>query len=79
MKIKMLWGQRKCLYPGQYGVELLEAVDENCEDENPDYFQNEKEKYSSSGEFSSLVEIDGTISDVKLEKAMKNPIVDINI
>ena len=79
IKIKMLWGQRVCQYPGQYAPELLLAVDENCDDDNPTYFTDGEKMYKSSEEFSSLVTIEGNISDVQFEKAFKKPIVDVDL
>jgi hypothetical protein len=79
MQIKMLWGQRVCSYAGQYAPELLLAVDENCEDENPDYFQEEERKFRLSGEFTAITIIEGSISDAYIEQSFKNTSVTIRV
>lgn len=44
MKIKVLFGQRKESYPGEYGPEVLFAWDEFCVDQNPEGFADALEK-----------------------------------
>ena len=38
MKLRCLFGMRKEAYEGEYGPELLVAVDEFTDDENPTFF-----------------------------------------
>jgi hypothetical protein len=42
MRVKLLFIQRREDYPGQFGPELLAAVDEFTDDENPEWFEGEK-------------------------------------
>jgi len=51
MKIYCVWGQRKEMYEGQHGPELLASCDEYTERENPQYFQDELAKYKEDSEF----------------------------
>lgn len=50
-KIHILIGQRKGSYPEQYAPEVLAAMDELGDLENPEYLIEEHEKYRSSNEF----------------------------
>lgn len=54
MKLFVLFGQRKCDYPGQYALEALACMDENGQSDNPDYLESEHGKYEQSGEFDRL-------------------------
>lgn len=44
MKIIVLFAQRKCAYPGQYAPELLAAIDEYGNFDNPAYMLDEEAK-----------------------------------
>ena len=44
MDIICLFAQRKCAYEGQYAPELLAAMDEYGNDDNPDYLNDEQDK-----------------------------------
>lgn len=44
MRIKVLFIQRREDYPGQLGPELLAAVDEFSDSDNPKWFEEEKRK-----------------------------------
>ncbi len=61
VSIKTLWGKRTEQYDGQYAPELLAAIDEYGNDENPDYMIGEYKKYLAEmqrDEFTALEEID---------------------
>lgn len=73
MDIKMLWGQRKCLYAGQYFPELLETFDEYAEEENPDYMDEKYKEYFESNEFDDLRFAEISIPDEVVLKLFKNP------
>lgn len=47
MEIRCLFAQRKCRYEGQYAPELLAAIDEYGDDENPHYLNEAQEKADS--------------------------------
>lgn len=67
MKLFVLFGQRKCDYPGQYAMEALACMDENGQSDNPDYLEGEHAKYKESGEFDrlSIVELSVSEKDVR--------------
>lgn len=67
MKLFVLFGQRKCDYPGQYAMEALACMDENGQSDNPDYLEGEHAKYEQSGEFDrlSIVELSVSEKDVR--------------
>jgi len=44
MIVRMLWMQRKERYEGEHAPELLVAVDEYTDDENPDFFAEQCDK-----------------------------------
>lgn len=63
----VLFGQRKCDYPGQYALDALACMDENGQSDNPDYLEGELGKYEQSGEFDrlSIVELAVNEKDVR--------------
>lgn len=67
MKLFVLFGQRKCDYPGQYALEALACMVENGQSDNPDYLEGEHGKYEESGEFDrlSIVELAVNEKDVR--------------
>ena len=44
MEIICLFAQRKCRYDGEYAPELLAAIDEYGDDDNPEFIDAAKEK-----------------------------------
>ena len=67
MKIYLIFGQRKCSYPGQYAPELLEAWDEFAWDENPDIGDTLLQEHIAPGEFESVRIITTEISTKSIE------------
>ncbi|NMY13739.1 MULTISPECIES: hypothetical protein [Pseudomonas] len=67
MKLFVLFGQRKCSYPGEYAMEALACMDENGQSDNPDYLEAEHAKYEQSSEFDrlSIVELSVSEKDVR--------------
>lgn len=53
MTILVLFGQRKEQYPGQYAPEVIAAVSEFNNEDNPDYMISEKARSDNEGEFES--------------------------
>lgn len=47
MHIHTIWAQRKQRYSGQFSPELLGAIDENGNMDNPDYILDDLEKFES--------------------------------
>ena len=70
MKLFVLFGQRKCAYPGQYAMEALACIDENGESENPDYLEGEHAKYEQSGEFDRLSIVPLTVSEQDVRRVL---------
>lgn len=70
MEVYVLFGQRKCRYPGQYAIEALSCMDENGQSDNPDYLQSEFKKYSDSGEFDRLAIIPLSAPEADIRSAL---------
>ncbi|MFG9350103.1 hypothetical protein ACEP28_32270 [Pseudomonas aeruginosa] len=67
MKLFVLYGQRKCTFPGEYAMEALACIDENGHSENPDYLNGELAIHEGSCEFDrlSIVELSVSEKDVR--------------
>lgn len=63
MKVIGLFGQRIGRYEGEYAPELLEAIDEYGNEDNPDFLNDAETKYKNAGEFSILKRISIEIKD----------------
>ena len=64
MKIICLFGQRIESYDGEYAPELLAAIDEYSDDENPDFMNDEEDKYNNDyDDFSFIKRIIININD----------------
>ena len=82
MKICMVWGQRRCQYEGEFAPELLEAMSEYTDEDNPDVIDNAYKKYSLSGDFSHVAIVEADIKVGVIEKilsTMKIELEDIHI
>ncbi len=77
MKIHILFGQRRCSYPGQYAPEALACMDDAGYSENPDYLDSLKQKHEQDSDFVAVqvitVEVDDNEVDSRLFPA-KDPI-----
>jgi hypothetical protein len=75
MNIKTHWGQRKESYPGQFGLELLAAWDENSMDANEGGFEEEValQQVHLNSQFESFRVIDIDVSDALLFRAFRTP------
>jgi len=75
MIIKVLIGQRKCRYAGEYAPEVLAAIDEYGDDDNPDYMEREFNSNQGSGEFTCLkifnIKVDSSKIDEELSKTFE--------
>lgn len=63
MKLHVLYGQRKCRYPGEYALEALACMDDVGNSDNPDYLEGELAKYEASDEFERLRVITLSLSE----------------
>ncbi|HHQ2714248.1 TPA: hypothetical protein ACSPMB_000076 [Pseudomonas aeruginosa] len=70
MKLFVLFGQRKCDYPGQYALEALACMDEVGQSDNPDYLDSEHAKYQESQEFDRLSLIPLEVSEKDIRRIM---------
>lgn len=72
MIIKVLFGQRKEDYEGQYAPEALEVMDEFGFEENAEWLEKKLEHHKRFNEFVSLKIIDIKISNGDLDRIL-NP------
>ena len=72
MKIVCLFAQRNEGYPGQYAPELLEAIDEYGDDDNPDYMNEAEDKADADRDLVRARRIEIEISDKDFDAAF-NP------
>ncbi|HBO2935359.1 TPA: hypothetical protein L4R50_000355 [Pseudomonas aeruginosa] len=70
MKLFVLFGQRKCDYPGQYAMEALACMDENGNSDNPDYLEGELAKYKQSREFDRLSIVTLAVSEDSIKRVL---------
>jgi len=76
MVFNILVGQRKCRYPGQYAPEALAVMDDNANDDNPEFLAESHQDYRATGEFDSLAIIRVRVDDKEIDKAL-NPTTEI--
>ena len=79
MKVICLFGQRVCSYDGQYGPELLAAMDEYGNDDNPDYLDKEEEKWNNNKDILFHRRITININDDKFNEVFFGKELDGNI
>ncbi len=74
MKIYCLFGQRKCLYPGQHAPELLEAWDEYSVEENPEGFAQamQKAREENQEDMVSIAPYCISINEERIKHALAN-------
>lgn len=70
MKLFVLFGQRKCSYPGEYAMEALACMDENGQSDNPDYLDGEHAKYEKSCEFDRLSIVELSVSEKEVQRVL---------
>ena len=68
MRITCLFGLRNCSYPGEYAPELLDAIDEIWDSDNPDFLNDKEYEYLNSGEFTILKRIDVNLPDKDFDR-----------
>ena len=69
MKVICLFGQRKETYDGQYAPELLAAIDDFSDDDNPDYLIEEEIKWDNDKDILFHRRITINIDDDKFDEA----------
>lgn len=70
MDILILIGQRKCAYEGQYAPEILAAIDDIGDGDNPDYMCMEKRAAVASREFDALTIVKVRVSGAAVTEAL---------
>lgn len=70
MKLMVLYGQRKCTYPGEYALEALACMDEVGDSDNPDYLIGEHERHQASGEFDRLCIVPLSVSEKEIRAVL---------
>lgn len=77
MIIKVIFGQRRCSYEGEYAPEALAVIDEYGDYENPEYLIREFENAQASMDYIGLAVVEIEIRDDQLDRILlpaKNPI-----
>lgn len=70
MRLFVLFGQRKCDYPGQYALEALACMDEVGQSDNPDYLESEHTRYKDSDEFDRLSIVELSVSERDIRRVL---------
>lgn len=71
MKLLILYAQRKERYQGEYAPEVLAAIDEYGQSDNPEYLNGEKAKAGASGEFESVVVVTLEVNGAKIMEMLR--------
>lgn len=86
MRIHTIWAQRKQRYSGQFLPELLGAIDENGNMDNPDYIIKDLDKFESMVkegiEFESVVHIVLDLPELtwqRIEQALQPTVIKSNV
>ncbi len=82
MKITMVWGQRHCSFESEFSPELLEAMSEYADDDNPDVINEAYKRHLASGDFSHVAIVEANIKSGVIEdilSTMKIELEDIHI
>lgn len=77
MKVHVLYAQRKERYQGEYAPEVLAAIDENGQSDNPEYMTGEKSKAEATGEFENVVVVTLEVNGAKIMEMLRpiNPVL----
>ena len=70
MEIIVLMAQRKCSYPGQYGLEVLACMSEHEYRDNPDYLADALAASEGSGEFDAAELITLKVPDEEISSRL---------
>ena len=63
MKLSVLFGQRECSYDGEFLPEALEIAGEEVIDDNPEWLEEQYDKYNNDGEFERVEWVDIHLDD----------------
>ncbi|MEA8592217.1 hypothetical protein PZT57_26585 [Pseudomonas aeruginosa] len=70
MKLFVLFGQRKCDYPGEFALEALACMDEVGQSDNPDYLNGELAIREGSCEFDRLSIVELSVSEKDIRRVL---------
>lgn len=70
MKVKVLFGQRKGQYEGEYGLEAIECMSEYELGDNPGYMHERQEKFGADGDFEALALVDLEVDEAAIRAIM---------
>lgn len=70
MKIKVLFGQRKGQYEGEYGIDAIECMSEYELGENPGYMDERREKLEAEGDHEGLALVDLEVDEAAIRAIM---------
>jgi len=70
LKTTLIIPQRHNRYDGEYGPEIIDAVDEFTDEENPDYLQEKFEQTKKSSEFDRVTLLQIEIPDEAIKNAL---------
>lgn len=70
MKIFAIFGQRKCSYPGEYGPEILDAIDENSYELNPDWIFEKLEAHRKDSDMATVAMVTIVVDTKVIDKAL---------
>jgi len=83
VKTYVIYGQRKCRYPGEYSLEALDCMSEADIDGNPEYLEQKLAEYQAGGEFDrvAIVTLSAPEADIRAvlypeQKAIPATVVD---
>ena len=70
MKLYVLYAQRKCRYPGEYGLEALACMSDNELSENPGYLDEQRDQYLKTDEFDKIEVIELNVSEADVRSIL---------
>ena len=82
MKIITIWGQQRCDYPDEYAPDLLAAIDELGDDDNPDYMLDEMikaNKLVANREYDFVKRMEFEIDDDEFDEVFFGKTIKMNI
>lgn len=71
MKLHVLYAQRKEHYPGEYAPEVLAAIDEFGQSDNPEFLDDERTKAVASGDFENVVVVTLEVNGAKIMEMLR--------
>ena len=70
MILHVLMGQRECNYPGEYGPEALEIMDEYAYSDNGEWLKEKKAYYEGTKEFTGIAIVDVRVDGNRIVEAL---------